>query len=141
MIAACKDQANLSTLVGISNSCGKRGHVKDWTNRHASHCGVCMPCIYRRAALINMNDKTTYGDSINSLPSFLSKKAQDVVACLDFLNNQITKDEVKQELIVNGVKSLTKLNQYVDVVWRTKKELSQWVKKVGNPTVQAKAGV
>jgi hypothetical protein len=60
---------------------------------------------------------------------------------LDFLHSQITKEEIKQELIVNGVKNLSKLNQYVDVVWRTRQELKQWVKKVGNSTIKLKAGV
>lgn len=141
MVNACKDQTNLSQLVALSNSCGKRGHRAHWTIPGASHCGVCMPCIYRRASLLKIGDGTTYGNTINSLAPFLSKKSQDVGACLDYLNNPITKEEIKQELIVNGVKNLSKLNQYVDVVWRTRQELKQWVKKEGNSTIKSKAGV
>lgn len=141
MVNACKDQTNLSQLVALSNSCGKRGHRAHWTIPGASHCGVCMPCIYRRASLLKIGDGTTYGNTINSLAPFLSKKSQDVGACLDYLNNPITKEEIKQELIVNGVKNLSKLNQYVDVVWRTRLELKQWVKKEGNSTIKSKAGV
>ncbi len=141
MVVACKDQINLSKLVTMSNSCGKRGHRAHWQIPGASHCGICMPCVYRQASLITIGDKTTYGSSINSLQPFFSKKAQDVGACLDFLNDQITKDEIKQELIVNGLKNLSKLYQFTDVVWRTRIELSQWVKKVGNVIVKTKAGV
>ena len=141
MVNACRDQTNLSQLVAFSNSCGKRGHRAHWTIPGASHCGVCMPCIYRRASLLKIGDGTTYGNTINSLVPFLSKKSQDVGACLDYLNNPITKEEIKQELIVNGVKNLSKLNQYVDVVWRTRQELKQWVKKEGNSTIKLKAGV
>jgi 7-cyano-7-deazaguanine synthase in queuosine biosynthesis len=141
MVNACKDQTNFSKLVALSNSCGKRGHRAHWTIPGASHCGVCMPCIYRRASLLKIGDGTTYGNTINSLAPFLSKKSQDVGACLDYLNNPITKEEIKQELIVNGVKNLSKLNQYVDVVWRTRLELKQWVKKEGNSTIKSKAGV
>lgn len=143
MVNACKDQPSLSKLIAMSNSCGKRGHVKDWTDRSATHCGVCMPCIYRKAALLSLKDKTDYGDSINNLfPSKEKrKKAQDSGAMLDFLYSPITKEEIKQELIVNGVKNLYKLNQYIEVVWRTREELKQWVKKVGNPRVKSKAGV
>jgi hypothetical protein len=86
-------------------------------------------------------DGTTYGNTINSLVPLLSKKSQDVGACLDFLNNSITKEGIKQELIVGGVKNLSKLNQCVDVVWRTREELRLWVKKVANSTVKSKAGV
>lgn len=141
MVATCKDQSKLSKLVANSNSCGKRGHRAHWQIPNASHCGVCMPCAYRQASLTTIGDKTTYGNSLNALIPFLSKKSQDFGACLDFLKNPITKEEIKQELIVNGVKNLSKLNKYVDVVWRTRIELAQWVKKVGNSVVKLKAGI
>lgn len=141
MVNACKDQTNLSQLVALSNSCGKRGHRAHWRIPGASHCGVCMPCMYRRASLLIIGDKTTYGNTINSLAPFINKKSQDVGACLDYLKNPITKQEIKQELIVNGVKNLSKLNQYVDVVWRTRHELKQLVKEEGNSIIKSKAGV
>jgi len=141
MVNGCKDQPNLSKLVKMSNSCGKRGHRAHWEKPRASHCGVCMPCIYRQASLMKITDETTYGNTINSLAPFLSKKSQDVGACLDFLNYSVSKEEIKQELIVNGVKNLSKLNQYVEVVWRTREELKLWIKKVGNSTVKTKAGI
>lgn len=141
MVNSCKDQINLSTLVAMSNSCGKRGHRAHWQKPGASHCGICMPCIYRQASLLKSTDRTTYGNTINSLIPFLSKKSQDVGACLDFLNSSITKEEIKQELIVGGVKDLSKLNQFVEVVWRTRKEIKQWVKKTGNTIIKTKAGL
>tara|TARA_R110001583_G_scaffold192614_1_gene359299 strand:- start:7840 stop:9162 length:1323 start_codon:yes stop_codon:yes gene_type:complete len=141
MVNSCLDAANLSKLVIMSNSCGKRGHRTHWQIPDASHCGVCMPCAYRQASLATKVDKTTYGNSINSLTPFLSKKSQDVGACLNFLKEHITKEEIKQELIVNGIKNQTKLNFYVNVVWDTRKELTKWVKKVGNSTIKTKAGL
>lgn len=144
MVAEClKINPDLFDLIELSNSCGKRGHVKDWTNRNATHCGVCMPCIYRQAALININETTDYGDSLNNLFPTKEKceKSQDMVAFLAFLDKPVTKEEIKQELIVNGIKNLSKLSQYVDVVWRTREELKEWVKKVGNTYVKNKAGV
>lgn len=141
MVNACKDQPNLSKLIAMSNSCGKRGHRAHWQTPGASHCGICMPCIYRQASLLKNVDVTTYGNTINSLSPFLSKKSQDVGACLDFLNSPLSKEAIKQELIVSGVKNLSKLNQYVEVVWRTREELKLWVKNVGNSMVKTKAGV
>lgn len=145
MVNACKDQTNLAKLVAMSNSCGKRGHRAHWEpgKKNATHCGICMPCIYRQAALLTTEDKTSYGNSINNLFPLKEKhkKSQDIVALLDFLKTPITKEEIKQELIVNGVKNLSKLNQYVEVVGRTREELKQWMKKVGNLTVKSKAGV
>lgn len=141
MVNNCKDLKFLKQVIGISNSCGKRGHRKTWTNRSATHCGVCMPCIYRQASLLNQSDKTTYGSHIDSLIPFDKKKSQDVGICLDFLKKDLTKDDIKTELIINGIKNIDKLNKYVDVVWRTRNELLEWIGKNGNPLIKSKAGL
>ncbi|MCU0440449.1 MAG: hypothetical protein MUC49_21360 [Raineya sp.] len=143
MVNNCKDQINLTKLSIISNSCGKRGHRAHWKNKNATHCGICMPCVYRQVALLIIGDQTIYGNSINNLfPSVKKyKKAQDMAAMLDFLGNQISKEDIKQELIVNGIKNLSKLSNYVNVVCRTRDELKEWIRKVGNNNVKSKAGI
>lgn len=141
MVDSCKDLNFLKQIIGFSNSCGKRGHRAHWQDLNASHCGVCMPCIYRQASLINQKDPTNYGNTINSLIPFSTKKSQDVGICLDFLKKKLTKEDIKTELIVNGVKNIDKLNYYVDVVWRTRIELSKWVEKNGNTVIKSKAGL
>jgi hypothetical protein len=100
-----------------------------------------MPCVYRQASLINLKDPTTYGISINSLIPFNTKKSQDIGICLDFLKKGITKDDIKTELIVNGIKNIDKLNKYVEVVLRTRIELSKWIGKNGNSVIKTKAGL
>lgn len=146
MVEDClKQNPELLNLIEISNSCGKRGHRAHWepTKKSASHCGICMPCVYRKASLQSIIDKTSYGNLINNLFPLneKKKKAQDIVALLDFLKNPITKAEIKQELIVNGIKNLTKLNKYVDLIWRTRKELKKLIKRDGSQYVKIKAGV
>ncbi|ADY54028.1 hypothetical protein Pedsa_3496 [Pseudopedobacter saltans DSM 12145] len=141
MVDDCEDLEFLRKIIGFSNSCGKRGHRKTWVNRSATHCGVCMPCIYRQASLQNQKDPTIYGSHIDSLIPFKRKKTQDVGICLDFLRKKLTKDDIKTELIVNGIKNINKLNRYVDVVWRTRIELSKWVDLNGNSIIKSKAGL
>lgn len=141
MVDNCKDLDFLKQIIGFSNSCGKRGHRAYWQDLNASHCGICMPCIYRRASLQNQKDPTTYGNSINSLIPFNKKKSQDVGICLDFLNKDLSKDDIKTELIINGIKNISKLDKYVDVVWRTRIELSNWISKNGNAVIKSKAGL
>ncbi len=139
MVANCKDQTSLINMLEISNSCGKRGHRVHWEGL-GTHCGVCMPCVYRRAAIINLNDKTTYGNNLNNLDLF-KKKGQDISALLNFLNKPLTIKEIKNELIVSGVKDLIKLDQYVDLVVRTRSELKEYINKFGNNVIKAKAGL
>jgi len=143
MVSECNDKTSLQSLIKDSNSCGKRGHRAHWKIKDADHCGVCMPCVYRQAALKNVVNKSTYGNSINDLFPVKEKRkmAQDTNSMLEFLSKKLTDQEIKQELIVNGVKNLTKLNEYVGVVSRTRKELKKWVKKVGNSYVKNKASV
>ncbi|HCE58677.1 MAG TPA: hypothetical protein DER09_12835 [Prolixibacteraceae bacterium] len=143
MVSECGDKINLLTLIKDSNSCGKRGHRAHWQIKDADHCGVCMPCVYRQAALKNVVDKSTYGNSINDLFPIKEKRkmAQDLNSMLEYLNKNLNDQEIKQELIVNGVKNLAKLNKYVGVISRTREELKNWVEKVGNSYVKRKAGV
>lgn len=140
MVNECKDLNFLEKIIEFSNSCGKRGHRAYWEDdkKSSSHCGICMPCIYRQASLIEVKDITSYGNDINNLPPFKKKKGQDVNILLDFLRKKISKDEIKTELIVNGIKNLDKLDKYVDVVWRTRTELSKWVDKNGNIHIKSK---
>ncbi len=141
MVNNCNNQKFLQSVVGISNSCGKRGHRSHWAHPSATHCGVCMPCVYRQASLLAIKDKTDYGNDINSLPPFKTKKGQDIGACLDYLNAVITPTDIKNELIVNGLRDLQNIGEYVDVVNRTRLELKEWIKKVGDPIVRKKAGI
>lgn len=41
----------LRLLCGESCSCAKRSHRRYWVRRNVLHCGVCMPCLYRRVSL------------------------------------------------------------------------------------------
>jgi len=141
MVAQCKDKKTLQKVVKLSNSCGKRGHRAHWDKPSASHCGICMPCVYRRASLLSVKDDTTYGNDVNLLPPFTKQKGQDIGACLEYLRTRITSSDVKNELIINGFKDLSNTDNYVDVVLRTRKELKKWIKKIGNNQVKNKAGI
>lgn len=143
MVSECIDKISLLSLIKDSNSCGKRGHRAHWQIKDADHCGVCMPCVYRQAALKNVVDKSTYGNTINDLFPIKEKRkmAQDINSMLEYLSKNLNDQEIKQELIVNGVKNLTKLHKYVGVVSRTRDELKNWVRKVGNSYVKNKASV
>lgn len=141
MVATCKNKNLLKQILAISNSCGKRGHRAHW-DLGGTHCGICMPCIYRRAALTT-NDKTEYGNNINTLTALLSirKKWQDVGSMLDFLNEKTDSNKIKFELIANGLQDQNNLYNYINLVIRTRKELAMWIKSKGNTFAKSKAGV
>ena len=134
MVSNCGNQELLKSIVHLSNSCGKRGHIVNRRERDSTHCGVCMPCTYRKASLINIGDSTKYGDDFNKpfsgkKPFFLSKQGQDLNACFDFLGTSLTKDEIRGELMINGIKDFSKLDNYVNLVVRTRNELRALIQK------------
>ena len=149
MVLNCDNKDFLKEIVQISNSCGKKGHRVNWENKTATHCGICMPCTYRRAALLTIDDATTYGNTINKkfsgrkklTPFLLTKQGQDISACFDFLKKNLSKDEIKEELLVAGITDLIKIDDYVDVVVRTRVELTEYVYRYGNAVVKKKLGL
>ncbi len=69
MVARCADQVNLMAIYPLTVSCGKKGRKLRWDdgrqsrwNPDSTHCGKCVPCIIRRAALYaaGISDQTIY---------------------------------------------------------------------------------
>jgi hypothetical protein len=58
MVAACSNPAVLSKLTPLSLSCSSPTKGR-WTKQPQGHCGFCLPCLIRRAAL-RPNDTTAY---------------------------------------------------------------------------------
>jgi hypothetical protein len=59
MARECTDQALLKKLAPLSLSCSSPTKGR-WKKKPQGHCGYCLPCLIRRAALLGM-DTTTYG--------------------------------------------------------------------------------
>jgi 7-cyano-7-deazaguanine synthase in queuosine biosynthesis len=128
---------DIDAMILRSNSCGKRRHDMRKSNPDAKHCGVCMPCVYRRAALIaaGLDNENDYGDNITDL-NFRTKKGQDIAACIEFLATGLSESEIRKELIVNGLNDVSKLGNYTDLIVRTRNELKALFLTVGSQTVK-----
>lgn len=62
MVANCANQMLLARLVPSSLSCSSPTKGR-WKGRGAEHCGYCLPCLIRRAALrrgLSVGDPTSY---------------------------------------------------------------------------------
>ncbi|WP_439882196.1 Qat anti-phage system QueC-like protein QatC [Pontibacter sp. MBLB2868] len=146
MVEQCADRPFLMDVVNHSNSCGKRGHRRGWF-RSASHCGVCMPCVYRRAALVGYTDPTTYGINLEELEwnatrtRLVKKRGQDLDACLEFLGMDLNNKQIQTELILNGVNDLDSLPEYSQVVERTREELKDLIRQNPDQDIRKKAGI
>ena len=89
-------------------------HQHMYDNRQATHCGHCMPCMYRKASLIGEIDNTTYGNHFITLYKKKGDRvSQDFFAMLDFLD----------------------IDDYVDLVVRTREELVRMLKADSNSDI------
>ena len=74
-------------------------------------------------------------------PFLLSHQGQDTKACLDFLNNPLSTQDIKQDLLVGGINDLSKIDQYVNVVLRTREELIELISSIGNIEIKKRVGL
>lgn len=137
MVQHCSDKDYLLSIVAHSNSCGKRSmHQHMYDNSCATHCGHCMPCMFRKASMIGERDLTTYGNRFVTLFRKRGDKvAEDFFAMLNFLKTDLTRDQIKRELRIAGMGGFDDLDEYVDLVVRTRVELSAMIRADNNSTV------
>lgn len=137
MLMKCKNKNLLNSIVEFSNSCGKRGHVVNRTITNSSHCGVCMPCTYRKASVLSIKDKTLYGDDINKkftgrdkkTPFLLSGQGEDLSAMLNFLGRTFSREQIMKELVIGGIENDDKMSKYIDLIINTRTELKKLIDK------------
>lgn len=132
MVSSCLDQSLLFQSFAQSVSCGKRGRKTHWAIKSGTnHCGVCMPCIYRRAALHKKGlDNQLYGNDLLAASSV--DQYVDMPALFDYLKTPLSLDKIKRDLLVNGSLPIDELDNYANVVVRSRTELLKWFSDKGN---------
>lgn len=127
MVRNCKNRDLLLATVNSTNSCGKRNMKQHMTDTTASHCGRCMPCMYRRASLTGYQDLTTYGDTLGQLFQDKGERSDDFFAMINFLRREMTEDDIRRELRIAGLGRLDTLEKYVQLVKETRSELKAMI--------------
>lgn len=143
MVKNCADLKFLLSIISKSNSCGKRTrHQFFYDNMAATHCGHCMPCMYRKASLVGFDDKTTYGNTLDTL--FFRKNqhvSDDFYAMLNFLKTDLSESDIRKELCIAKVNHLPNFDRYIDLVKRTREELLALVDTEGNQQLKKYVGL
>jgi 7-cyano-7-deazaguanine synthase in queuosine biosynthesis len=143
-----RDTSDLPFIQGAlldSVSCGKRGRKSHWDRREGiSHCGHCMPCIYRRAALHKVNlDNQPYGiDIFNPDKGWeYAKNLPDISALVNYISTPITEEQVERNLLINASFPIEKLSDYTNVVVKTRDEIKEWVRAKANVETKRSFGI
>ena len=157
MIDCAQDNSKrhiLEVLSPLSCSCAKRSHNRWWDKdgeyiraNHVHHCGMCMPCIYRRVAMnaIGLDDPAELGTDIFqptrhfNINNLQSKTSLDVNLLLRFIR-KINRQDVENELLAEGIDE-NEINQYVDLVMHSYRQISEWIFQKGNDVIKRKAGI
>lgn len=142
MADKCADRDLLLATYPYSCSCGKRGTRKDIRDdAHASHCGVCMPCVYRRAALHKIGVTEMVGTDIFHTYKREVMDIPDMPALISFIRKDLGLHEIERGLLINGPLPLDKLEEYAKVVMRTREEIKQWIRDNASTEVKHLFGV
>ena len=144
----------LEVLSPLSCSCAKRSHNRWWDKdgayiheHHVHHCGMCMPCIYRRVAMhaIGLDNPAELGTDIFHGTRFfnindLSRKTSlDINLLLRFVR-RMNRQDVENELLAEGIEDV-ELNQYVDLVMHSYQQIKDWIDVNGDDNIKRKVGI
>jgi len=143
MLEECKDRNLILKTYSLSCSCGKRGGRKDIRDnpKGTNHCGICMPCIYRRVALHKIGINEFIGTDIFDPQKRQLNELPDIPAFLDFMKRPLAIEEIERNLLANGTLPLNKLREYADVVCRTRNEIKEWMKAKGSNEIKKILGL
>lgn len=158
MMVDCAADVNkrnvLISLASLSCSCAKRSHNRWWDKdgtyikeNHVHHCGMCMPCIYRRVAMyaIGLDDPDELGTDIFHATRFFDianvtkKTSLDINLLLRFIR-KMNQQDVFNELLAEGIET-ENLDQYVNLVMRSYQQIKDWINDKGDDNIKHKVGL
>jgi len=142
MFIECTNQRILQSIYQDSVSCGKRGRRQNWQVKiGVQECGICMPCIYRRAALnkAGLDNENHYGNFITKADS--RNYSNDLPALINYLRKNISLERMKRDLLVNGNIEIHNLTEYAEMVLRSKQEVLQLFNDKGSRFVKSELGI
>jgi hypothetical protein len=139
MVKECLEQEVLKLGVPLTNSCGKAGRKTHWANRRARACGVCVPCLLRRAALhaAGLDDEHYGNEAFSGDP----ERYVDLHALMGLVHAKLSPYEIKKRLMANGRIPFSELSEHANVVQRMIEEVTTWVGSKGSAKVRELAGV
>lgn len=158
MVECCKNPVKediIRQLYDLSCSCAKRSHNYYWDKPsaeierlHINHCGMCLPCIYRRVALdsVNLDNPAFLGTDINhgvsyDIDNLKQRRGRDYRSLLRFLHRGLNVDRIRQELRANHITAEMGLEDYVELVVRSYRQVIAWVARKGSRKVKLLAKI
>lgn len=154
----CTDEekkAILRQLYPLSCSCAKRGHNRFWDRRgqmpsgeSISHCGMCLPCLYRRVALhtVGWDDERYLGTDVLHGVNYdwhnkSRKRTWDFNALLNFISHRMNEDTIRTELIANGIHDKIEIDEYTQLAIHSYEQVKEWIAVKAPADIKRKIGL
>jgi 7-cyano-7-deazaguanine synthase in queuosine biosynthesis len=147
ILSQCLDKQVLEKTYKFSTSCAKGGHNVHWKRRGngVKHCGYCMPCIYRRAALHSVNfSHEQYGfDLCNDEIGIdtTKERAYDLRALLGFLQKKLDVNQIEKLLRATASFGSDDVHEHALLVDRALDEIRSWLRDCASEKIQRRAGL
>jgi hypothetical protein len=137
MISACSSPTLLKKIYPEAVSCGNRKRYKVHVpGATADHCGYCVPCIFRKAALhaagwplgdygVDIGSPATWGKLDLKDPNLSVEAAKDFVRRAD--DDRVIWNTIRS----NGRVPLSEKTSYIDLVKRQRAELLAYFRHLG----------
>lgn len=145
MIENCKRQDIVKAHYALSRSCAKFGRKTYWPNTTAHQCGICVPCIFRRAALHKVGwDSEVFGYDFSadvSEEQYAKDAYADVRALTAFVQRNDDERTIRRELLSNGPLRAADVSKTVQLVQRMRDEVRVWLKAKACNRIKSNAGL
>lgn len=152
MVDDCCRDAERKRALGIlcsrSCSCAKRSHKSYWIRRNVMHCGVCLPCLYRRVSLSDVEElrNEQYGLDVFTTAEIQInrsdiKRNRDFKSLLYFLRNRCKREIIETELIANGITGKSEIEVYTDFIHHSYNQVKDWLRVYADADIRQKAGI
>jgi len=131
MLIECKNRALIKKIAKYSMSCSHPEQSRWQGENPRTHCGVCFPCLVRRAAFLKANipDANYVVDVLSNPPDHTKDSGSDYRAVMigvkKFINNDPARDFFN--VISTGTIPEEEISNFIEVYCRGMNELSQFL--------------
>jgi len=130
MVSNCKDQSLLEKAHSLTMSCSSASKAR-WKGLPPSHCGHCVPCIIRRAALTELSipDATVYVTDLHGRTLNSMKAEGSDIRSFQFAIHRLKNDSNRARVLIHQSGPLadypTEIENFAQVYLRGMRELEK----------------
>lgn len=148
ILSQCQDSDLLAQTYRLSTSCAKGGHNRHWVRKGGDvrHCGYCMPCLYRRAAIHEAGlAEDMYGYDLCAgeiaVDDPAKEHANDLRALLAFLREKLDVTKIEKRLRASSSFGTSDVGQHAATVARAMDEVRRWLTACAPNDLKHRAGL